>query len=861
MLKKFVFSFFMIIVLASIAITPVFAGEYFPPDRLPPVSDGKRVNETPNRWFIRLKGSPVAEGNSLMAISTEQDRFRADATAQGISYTENYQYSTLWNGLSITASTKELGKISRIPGVIAIYPVSIIRMPETTQSAYNPDLYTALYQSGAKRVQDEFGFTGKGIKVAVMDTGIDYDHTAFGGDGRVRANSKRFPNSRVIAGWDFVGDAYNADINATIVPDQYPDDCAGHGTHVAGIIGANDKVSGLKGVAPDVQFGAYRVFGCEGSTGDDIMLAAMERAYKDHMQVLNMSIGSPFDWPNAPTAVAASLLVTKGMVVVASIGNSGANGIYSAGAPGLGENVIGVASFDNAYNYLSFFKAKNRNFGYLPMDGSAAIPTSGTGVIVSVVSGVAGPGCDALTAGSLTGKVALVARGGCTFGTKAGNAINAGAKAVIISNNSMGVFSGTLGGSVSKPVIGISLVDGDFLRAQTSPVTLTWTNKSDYIKSDTGGLISSFSSYGLSPDLVLKPDIGAPGGNIYSTWPLEQGGFATLSGTSMSSPHVAGTAALLLQAKPGTVSTKVRTLLQNTAVPGKWAYGPLFDILDKVESVNRQGAGMVRIDRAITAKSMVEPSKLSLGDSMNIDVPTAFTGTLKTIKKTLKITNNNGTTMTYDLSYFNALSTRGVLNLEGWDDSNTKVTFSVNHIKIPAHAWANVTATFTAPTNIPDNSIYGGYIVVYQQGGLEYRVPFAGFSGDYQGIRSMTDAIVLDQDDNLPSGPFSLVGADVPYLWFHLDHQPRIFKAMAVNASTGAVAGKIIQLDYFYRNSSSGGYYALGWDGSVMTPDGGQDVEDGIYKIRISVLKALGDPSKPADWESWTSDVFTITRP
>src|SRR5213075_1592787 len=143
------------------------------------------------------------------------------------------------------------------------------------------------------------------------------------------------PGCRVAFGTDLVGDAYNAnDADPIITPDNDPDDCAGHGTHVAGIIGANGAV---KGVAPGVTFGAYRVFGCVGSTSDDVMIAAMERALADGMQVLNMSIGSAYEWPNAPTAMAASRLVNKGMVVVAAIGNDGASGLYSASAPGLGD--------------------------------------------------------------------------------------------------------------------------------------------------------------------------------------------------------------------------------------------------------------------------------------------------------------------------------------------------------------------------------------------------------------------------------------------------------------------------------------------------------------------------------------------
>jgi subtilisin family serine protease len=137
----------------------------------------------------------------------------------------------------------------------------------------------------------------------------------------------------VITGWDFVGDAFTG--SNTPVPDPYPDDCNGHGSHVAGIVGADGAVVG---VAPDVTFGAYRVFGCDGSTTSDIMLAAMEMAYNDGMHVLNMSIGSRAQWPQYPTAAASSRLVKRGMVVVASIGNNGPGGSapdgpYAAGAP------------------------------------------------------------------------------------------------------------------------------------------------------------------------------------------------------------------------------------------------------------------------------------------------------------------------------------------------------------------------------------------------------------------------------------------------------------------------------------------------------------------------------------------------
>ncbi|HQW27047.1 MAG TPA: S8 family serine peptidase, partial [Saprospiraceae bacterium] len=315
------FNVFLIVVMLVIGSVPSVSadgsGPLIPTGEVPSAENGEMTNETPHLWFVEMSGAPVTEGNTQLAVNSEHQKFRNDAKKEHIEYKEEYSYDSLWNGFSVSATTAELGKLSRIAGVVAIYPVMVVSVPETATSALDPELYTALTMTGADAVQSELGYTGKGIKVAVMDTGIDYDHPDLGGCFG--------PGCRVAKGWDFVGDAYNADdtspaYNPVPSPDPYPDDCNGHGTHVAGIIGANGVVTG---VAPEVTFGAYRVFGCDGSTTDAIMLAAMERAYKDHMDVLNMSIGSAFEWPQSPTAVAASRLVRKGMVVVASIGNSG----------------------------------------------------------------------------------------------------------------------------------------------------------------------------------------------------------------------------------------------------------------------------------------------------------------------------------------------------------------------------------------------------------------------------------------------------------------------------------------------------------------------------------------------------------
>lgn len=849
----------LIVAMLAVCIAPsVSAGDggpLLPLDASPSAENGELTDETPHLWFVEMTGAPVADGNAQKTVDSEQQKFRAEAKKEKIKYTERYRYSALWNGFSVSAATSELGKLSRIPGVKAIYPVSVIPIPQTAASSYNPELYTSLAMIGADVAQSELGYTGKGIKVAVMDTGIDYDHPDLGGCFGF--------GCRVAKGWDFVGDAYNADdtspsYNPVPAPDPYPDDCNGHGTHVSGIIGANGVV---KGVAPEVTFGAYRVFGCEGSTTDDIMLAAMERAYKDRMQVLNMSIGSPYDWPQSPTAVAASRLVRKGMVVVASIGNSGANGLYSAGSPGLGDEVIGVASFDNTDVFLPYFEVNGAKIGYISMTFAGPTPTSGTEEIVYV-----GRGCNAdAYLADPNGKVALISRGACSFGEKAAKAITAGATAVAIYNNAAGVFSGTLGAPIDgvTPVVGISLTDGLFIQAQTAPISMTWTDQQASFPSPTGGLISSFSSYGLSPDLALKPDIGAPGGNIYSTFPLEQGGYATLSGTSMASPHVAGSAALLLQAfrHPGWYwkqhhwfrhlsADKVRDVLQNSADPALWWGNPGLGYLD---NVHRQGAGMARIDEAILATTRVRPGKLSLGESAAGPVTRA-----------LKIENNGNAQATYDLSFENALSTSGVIT-PGFFDSDATVAFSASSVTIPRRGEKKIYVTVTPPT-YPDQGQYGGYIIITpRDGSPALRVPFAGFVGDYQSIQALTDPyglpLLTDQfyDDTVTT--FTLAGGDLPYVLVHLEHQSRLFRIEAFDAVTGKSVGSVLDMEYMIRNSTSTGFFAFAWDGTTTRHRRSYTVPNGQYFVKLSVLKALGSYRNPADWETWTSPIFTIARP
>ncbi|WP_374565067.1 S8 family serine peptidase [Ideonella sp.] len=821
-----------------------------------------KAAEQTNHWFVEFNSVPTIEGAKLATVRAEKAAFRKAAQAAGIKFKESHSFDVLFNGVSLVAGPAERAKIARLPGVKAMYPVEVIQAPKPIRQLGDeqPQLDTALAMTGADVLQAQ-GIKGEGIKVGIIDTGVDIDHPALGGNGT--PGSTPFPSSRVKYGYDFVGDAYDAVTNPFPVPDENPDDCAGHGTHVAGIVGAD---GGVTGVAPKVTFGAYRVFGCTGSTDSAIMIAAMERALADGMQVVNQSIGSSFQWPEYPSAKAADRLVKAGVVMVASIGNSGTSGLYAAGAPGVGEKVIGVASFDNTHAKLNEFmvSADGTPIGYIPATGAPAAPTSGTqpmsrtGTVASTADA-----CTALTPGSLTGTVALIRRGTCSFYQKAFNAQTAGAAGVVLYNNVPGRISPTVVGTpaITIPVVSVSDTEGALIdsRLAAGAVDMTWSADLGSFPQLTGGLISSFSSYGLAADLSVKPNIGAPGGSIYSTYPLELGGYATLSGTSMSSPHTAGGAALLLQANPKITAKTMRDRMQNSADPKNWQGNPNLGYLDEV---HRQGAGMLDLVQASQATTLIQPGELALGESQ-----------AGPVTRTLTFKNSSNTAVTYDLSHSSALATGPNTFTVSAFDAPATVAFSAASVVVPAKGSATVDVTVTAPAGLADKGLFGGYVVATSQAdGKALRVPYAGFKGDYQSIQVLAPTANgfpwLAKFDgtnytNQPGGAtYTMAGTDIPYFLIHLDHQSRQMKLEAFDAVTNKSMHFVSLENYLGRSSTATGFFGYTWDGTTFKKGGTPTpVPNGTYVVKVSVLKALGDANNAADWETWTSPAVTISRP
>ncbi|KAJ1940633.1 hypothetical protein EC988_006979, partial [Linderina pennispora] len=340
-------------------------------------------------------------------------------------------------------------------------------------------------------------------------------------------------------------------------------------------------------------------------------------AYRDGADIISLSLGG-VSWPEGPSAVVCSNLAKKGVVVVAANGNDGASGLYTAGAPAVGSGVLSVGSVDNWNNTggaadiitpsgdkrISISLSSNENIPFVfnpPAPIAAAVDSANSNL-----------GCATISQ-DLKGKVALVQRGTCTFNEKVVHAQAAGATGVVIYNNVAGAISPSVTDTtVTIPVVGISLSDGQYIvSALAAGGVSVRAQKGDIVTvpSETGGQMSSFSSYGPSAELDIAPRISAPGGNIYSTVPINMGRYGSKSGTSMATPYTSGTVALLKQAFPKYSVAEIHRVLINSAKPRADAR------TGKNIHPFWSGGGLVNIYDAITTRAQVSPPAIALNDT------------------------------------------------------------------------------------------------------------------------------------------------------------------------------------------------------------------------------------------------------
>ncbi|MFX3624429.1 MAG: S8 family serine peptidase [Ectobacillus sp.] len=468
-------------------------------------------------------------------------------------------YKTALCGLSVKGRRKELRRLERLPGVNRVTPVS----------TYKADVEQSVPFIGGNEARsyfDENGrrLTGKGVKVGVIDTGIDYEHPDL---------SRNYGG-----GYDAVDGDRDPMESKSVSPTV-------HGSHVAGIIAANGK---LRGVAPEATIIAYRALGPGGVGSTETVLEAIEQAIADRVDVLNLSLGNEVNGPDWPTSTALNKAAEMGIVAVAASGNSGP-GIWSVGSPGTASGAIVVGASSPPLQ-IPYVKVQGEELRIALLEGSPDWNFSRT---LEWVYGGLGKKEELA---NVKDKVVLLERGGISFSEKAKNAEKAGARAVLIFNNMPGPFLGKVEG-VSIPVAALSGKDGKRLRELQSRLMQTVIRKEQ-------DRVAGFSSRGpVTATWEIKPDVVAPGVNIKSTIP---GGYLSLQGTSMAAPHVAGAAALIKQAHPEWTPEQVKAALMNSAKL-------LYEKAGKPYRVYEQGAGRIQLKQAIESKTLLYPASLPFG--------------------------------------------------------------------------------------------------------------------------------------------------------------------------------------------------------------------------------------------------------
>lgn len=472
------------------------------------------------------------------------------------------------------------------------------------------------------------GVTGKGVRVAVIDSGIDYTHAEFGGAGTAAAYEKAwgtspadprnqttdglFPTAKVIGGYDFVGEAWTGvaggpalapDPDPIAAPDQST--FGGHGTHVA------DIIAGKKGVAPDAKLYAIKACAVPTSSCSGVaLLQGMEFAVdpngdgdtKDRADIINMSLGSDYGQPFDDDLSAAVDRATKfGVLTVASAGN-GSDKPFIAGSPASAVTALSVAQTNVPSAVVDLMTIVTpavtpAERGAIHQDWSAELTTAITAPVVYTASNALG--CVPFPAGSLTGRIALVNRGTCTFSDKIRNIQAGGALIGIIGLvDGSAPFTGAFSDGVPITIPGymISLADADAIRTNAT-VRFDPDNTFPLISS-----VSSTSSRGpMFEDFRIKPEIGAPGASV-SAMSGSGNQSDAFGGTSGAAPMVTGSAALLKQLYPTVAPQRLKQLLINNAEtdieqPGN----PSSVIPDSLAPISRIGGGEVRVDRAAKA--------------------------------------------------------------------------------------------------------------------------------------------------------------------------------------------------------------------------------------------------------------------
>jgi len=467
---------------------------------------------------------------------------------------------------------------------------------------------------------------GNRVKVGIIDTGIDVTHPCFSDAGYPVAAKDGPPaltNNKVIVAKIFYNKAASQGLTPAAVQE--------HGTHVAGTVGCDYGLTnsttmvngvsvsyGVLGVAPGVLLGNYNVFpGNVGNARSEDILNALEAAYADGMDIVNMSLGGNAHGIQDLLTNAINDLDAAGMISAVAAGNEGP-GHYTVSSPGSAARALTAGAMTVGHYIASPVTVGGNTYGAATGD-FATVTTNLTAPLSAVLSGTSlSTACAALPADSLGGKIALISRGTCTFSTKIRNAETAGALATLVVNSTggdpVGMAQDGTPSQPTRPAYMVGINDRAALIAASGQSTTIGAGKA-YFQSTNSNIMAGFSSQGPTDvDFRVKPDVVAPGANVLSSIPASfcaaSPCWAFFQGTSMATPHLAGSAAVVLAQHPTWSAAQVRSAIVNTADQGVLRTSSAAAIQTDPNVI---GAGRDNVLSATNASVALDPVSLSFG--------------------------------------------------------------------------------------------------------------------------------------------------------------------------------------------------------------------------------------------------------
>ncbi|WP_128896096.1 S8 family serine peptidase [Longirhabdus pacifica] len=588
-------------------------------------TQGLLYQEANEQQRANIEESLLSDQNEL--IRTIEDR--------SISLEVEHQFTTVFNGFSGDVTYTELETLKSLENVKSVYIANVYERP-----AEEIEMVTSNEMVEASKTWSEYGYKGEGMVVAVIDSGLDPSHP----DMRLSEDTDPALTENIVnntiqlqkeQGYNMHGKyftekvpyGYNYYNKNTEILDLGPA-ASEHGMHVSGSVAANaeDTSVGIKGVAPEAQLLAMKVFGNyteETTTSGDIYIKAIDDAIKLQADVINMSLGAPAQFVNEddPEQQAVKRAVDNGVMVSVSAGNSQAmtGGFYPradhpdygvVGSPGISYDTIQVASIENTNIQLEEFIADiggtDYSIAYKKADAPDALDVFNSEMdVVYVEDGQA----DKYVGKDVEGKVVFVVRTGSFFYAQIQvQAEIAGAAGVIVRGfEGHGDYVNMAVNDPIIPMVSLSIADGNMLEEKViengGEMKVTFTGERLEVINNAGGEMSTFTSWGLTPNLDFKPEITAPGGQIYST--LQNGKYGVNSGTSMAAPHVSGGSALVMEYIDDKFKTEGRdrvylakNMLMNTAQV-------VYTEEDLPYSPRRQGSGIMQLHKALSTPVVV----------------------------------------------------------------------------------------------------------------------------------------------------------------------------------------------------------------------------------------------------------------